>query len=338
MMLQNRLLSMNDKKRLIMLATQELNQVDLPSKTTDGKNTGTDTENSIEENIHAPKDTAAFLSSFNDPNGFKFLTHDYDPDASMDYDQLMKLVREKFKESTSKYKIPKKLFALMAAFLFGGKNPHGEKRTWLDCDGKFQESNYASKEWIEWAKNNPKSHLLENPSFNKTIQKFRSTIRLVKPALVEIIKRQAAKHADLDIQTKDLEKADFYTYVWVLENGIRRILNDISNRAKNHPQIIISFERQFNDDYSLRIIKICHKGSESSSLDEVVKKFEAGGGAFNEIKKTLIGYCNWSVEALWDGFPKRWNILDDTQSERIEDISKDNVQGFTHILTYFSKS
>ena len=64
---------------------------------------------------------------------------------------------------------------------------------------------------------------------------------------------------------------------------------------------------------------------------------KTGGGAFNEIKKVFYGYCNWSVESLWDGKPKRWNILNDTDADEIDDMEDSNVLGFTHILTYFSK-
>jgi hypothetical protein len=75
----------------------------------------------------------------------------------------------------------------------------------------------------------------------------------------------------------------------------------------------------------------------ATSLDDVMKKFKSGGGAFNEIKKMFVGYCNWSVEALWDGQPKRWNILNDDNVDEVENIHNTEIHGFTHILTYFSK-
>lgn len=340
-MLQNRKLSVNDKKRLLLLATREIERIDtsveFKEENEQKKESKSMTPDISALAIHAPKDTASFLSLFNDPNGFKFLTHDFDPDSDMNYDKLMKQVKEQFKEATSKYRIPKNLYALMSAFIYGGTDKDGKDRTWMDCDGKIHKGNYSNKQWVDWSINNPNTHLLSNEEIGKEILKFRSSIRLVKPVLCDIIKRQESKHSNLSIQTENLEKADFYTYVWALENGIKRILDDMARYADKTPNVKISFERSFGDDYSKRIIKITQLGSISSSIDDVLKKFNMGGGAFSEIKKVFNGYCNWSVESLWDGKAKRWNILNDADIDEIEDIEATSVPGFTHILTYFSK-
>ena len=326
-----RLSKAQQAKRDLLLARDYINSEDaFVSKETNVLNAS-----KIE--AHAPKETASFLSLFNNPNGFKFLTHDFDPNSSMNYDKLISLVRQQLKEATAKYRIPKNLYALMYVFINGGTDKDGKVRTWMDCDGNFHEENYASKEWVEWSMNNPNTHLLSNEEIGKEILKFRSSIRLIKPILCDIIKRQAAKHSNLIIQTDGLEKADFYTYVWALENGIKRILDDFARYADKTPRVLISFERSFGEDYSKRIIRITQLGSFSSSIDDVLKKFKTGGGAFNEIKKVFSGYCNWSVECLWDGKPKRWNILNDADVNEIEDMKDANIKGFTHILTYFSK-
>ena len=343
LMLKSRNLSVNDKKRLLLLATREIERVDAslePKEKEQKQESPKDSPNTSGLAIHAPKDTASFLSLFNDPNGFKFLTHDFDPDSNMNYEKLMTQVRGQFKESTAKYRIPKNLYALMSAFIFGGKDKEGKVRTWMDCDGKFHKENFSCQKWVEWFGNNPNVHILSNEEIAKEILKFRSSIRLVKPILCDIISRQVTKHSNLTIQTNGLEKADFYTYVWALENGIKRILDDMARYADRTPNVNICFERSFGDEYSKRIIKITQIGSVSFSLDDVLRKFnneEEKGGAFNEIKKVFFGYCNWSVESLWDGKPKRWNILKDTDIEEVEDIEGSNVSGFTHILTYFSK-
>ena len=67
LMLQNRNLSVNDKKRLLLLATREIERVDvsLEPKEEGRKNEGT--KEDVKKNIptkHAPKDTASFLSLF----------------------------------------------------------------------------------------------------------------------------------------------------------------------------------------------------------------------------------------------------------------------------------
>ena len=102
----------------------------------------------------------------------------------------------------------------------------------------------------EMAKENPKVHLLSNEKISDTILKFRSSIRLVKPVLADIVKRQEAKHSNLRFQTEGLEKADFYTYVWFLENGIKRILDDMSRYSSVTPNVKISFNRKYSDDFS----------------------------------------------------------------------------------------
>ena len=345
LMLQNRNLSVNDKKRLLLLATREIERVDAslgPKEEARKKGSKGNAPNASVLAIHAPKDTASFLSLFNDPHGFKFLTHDYDPDSNMSYDKLMMQVKEQFKEASAKYKIPTKLWALMKAFITG-KDKNGKYTTWLDCDKNTHAGNYSSHDWAEWAEKN-NLHPLSNEAFCKDILKFRSSIRIVKPKLNDIVSEIVAdiekRHPNLVIQTLGLEKADFYTHVWYLKDGIRRILEDMSRYAEKTPKVNISFERKFSDDFSLRIIKITQLESVSYSLDDVVNKFydeKKKGGAFNEIKKDFYGYCNWSVESLWDGKAKRWNILKDSDVDEIEEMEDTNIPGFTHILTYFSK-
>lgn len=289
------------------------------------------------EFAHHPKDTASFLSLFNDPNGFKFLTHDFDPDSDMDYERFMEQVRNCFIYTTSKYVIPKKLWVTLRAFIFG--EFRGRRLLWRDFENKVQEENYSSKKWSDWAKKNPGVHLLSNDQFAQTILRFRSSIRLVKPVLVDIVKRQIDTHPNLSITAEGLEKADFYTYVWNIEIGIKRILDDMSRYSSKTPNVRISFERKYSDDYSSRIIKITQIDSVSSSLDDVIARFHSseGAGAFNEIKKVFLGYCNWSVETLWDGRPQRWNILTDEDVPEVENMSDTNIAGFTHVLTYYSK-
>ena len=337
-MLQYRNLSVNDKKRLLLLATREIEKVD--DETKDGEIKGPDgAKPTQQEQVHAPKDTAAFLSLFNYEDGFKFLTHDFDPDSEMEYDQLIKIARDTFISAKDKYTIPKSLYALMFTMLYGGKD-----KTWMDSNGKRQTENFASNKWIQWAKDNAKIHVLSNESIKKVLMAFRSTIRIVQSSseydsrLETIVKRQAKKHADLTITADHLEDADFYTYVRFLEKGITLILDDMSKYSKESPKVKISFDSSRNADYKLCVIKITQYGSFSSkSLEDVQNKFNGGGGDFYSIKNTLCGYCNWSVETKWGDEAKRWNILDDSGKGQEEDLVSPDIPGFTHILTYYSK-
>lgn len=337
LMLKSRNLSVNDKKRLVLLATQEIEKKE---KITEGGTESPDGDKPInKEQPHAPKDTAAFLSLFNHEDGFKFLTHDFDPDSEMEYSQMLKMARDTFMSAKDKYTIPKSLYALMFTMLYGGKD-----KTWMDSNGNRQTENFASNKWIQWAKDNAKIHVLSNESIKKVLMAFRSTIRIVQSSsefdsrLETIVKRQAKKHADLTITSDHLEDADFYTYVRFLEKGVSLILDDMSKYSKESPKVKISFDSSRNDNYKLCVIKITQYGSFSSkSLEDVQNKFNGGGGDFYSIKNTLCGYCNWSVETKWGDEVKRWNILDDSGKEQEEDLISPDIPGFTHILTYYSK-
>ena len=343
LMLKSRNLSVNDKKRLVLLATREIEKNENNTKE-DGTKAPEEEKTTKKEQIHAPKDTAAFLSLFNHEDGFKFLTHNFDPDSEMEYDKLVKMARELFFNVTSmdndnRLIIPSSLYALMRTILLGGDN-----NTWMDSNGKKQTENFACSKWIQWAKTNPNIHVLTNVSIEKVLMAFRSTIRLVPSGadldsrLETIVKRQAKKHADLTITSDHLEDADFYTYVRFLEKGITLILDDMSKYSKESPKVKISFDSSRNDEYKLCVIKITQYGSFSSkSLEDVQNKFNGGGGDFYSIKNTLCGYCNWSVETKWGDEVKRWNILDDSGKEQEENLGSLDIPGFTHILTYYSK-
>lgn len=338
LMLKSRSLSVNDKKRLVLLATQEIER-------TNGKADQSNTQRAEEiistpkEFVHAPKDTAAFLSLFNKPEGFKFLTHDF-PGHEMEYGQLIKQVHETFLSAIKKFKIPSSLYAFMRTVLFG----EGKYKTWKDCNGKDHSENYVCAEWKQWAEENPKSHILINETIKKTIMDFRSTIRLVESEgtdsrLKTIIKRQEKKHANLSIISENLNNADeFYTYVNYLEKGIKLILDDMSKRFKESPKVKILYENSRDGDYDLCVIKITQYGSFSlKSIDDVQRKFNKGGGDFFSIKSALCGYCNWTVESKWGDKNIRWNILDDTGKEETEELPSADIPGFIHILTFYSK-
>ena len=339
LMLKSRNLSVNDKKRLVLLATQEIEKTDSLVKEGKAKSPKGD-KPTLKEQVHAPKDTAAFLSLFDHEDGFKFLTHDFDPDSKMEYSQLIKLAQEAFMNAIKDLKIPTSLFAFMRTLLFGV----GKYKTWKDCNGKEQSEHYVCAEWKQWAKENPQIHILSNETIKKTIMDIRSTVRLVlsentDSQLKTIMKRQEKKHANLSIISENLDNADeFYTYVNYLEKGIKLILDDMSKRFKESPKVKISYESSLNGDYKSCVIKITQYGSFSTkSLDEVQKKFNDGGGDFFSIKNTLCGYCNWSVESKWGDMVLRWNILDDTGKEKIEELPAADIPGFTHILTYYRK-
>ena len=337
LMLKSRNLSVNDKKRLVLLATQEIEKKE--EITERGTESPDGDKSIIKERPHAPKDTAAFLSLFNLEDGFKFLTHDFGPNQEMEYSQLLERARNTFRSAKDRYNIPKSLYALMFTMLYGRKD-----ETWMDSYGKRQTETFACNKWIQWAKDNAKIHILSNESIKRIVYSFRSTIRLVlsedsDSQLKTIIKRQEKKHANLSIISENFNNADeFYTYVNYLEKGVKLILDDMSKRFKESPKVKISYESSLNDDYRLCVIKITQYGSFSpKSLEDVQSKFRGGGGDFYSIRNTLYGYSNWSVESKWEDKALRWNILDDTGKEEIEELYFTDIPGFTHIITYYYK-
>lgn len=340
-MLRSRKLSLNDKRRVLVLATQELEKNDNGSVST--KTEQNPQPISVKRpSIHSPKDTASFLALFNRPDGFKYLTHDYDGEPEKTYEDFLKTTQDVFREASRKYNIPKNLWSLMN-ILLTGKGKDGNA-VWSDFNNSHHGDNYSCDTWRKWSEENPGKHLIENESFKKTIMAFRSTIRMVKSdkridsSLSAIIKRQAAKHAELQFELGNLDNADFYTYVLHIENGIQRILDDITRYAAVNSNVKITYSSYIDSEFSLCTIKIVHLNSFSpNSLKEVIAKFNENGGAFAGIAEKFRGYCNWSVESKWADVALRWNILADTGKEQIEPIEPSETEGFTHILTFYKK-
>ena len=136
---------------------------------------------------------------------------------------------------------------------------------------------------------------------------------------------------------KNLDKADFYTKVMVVRNRLKEVSKDMADHDA-YKDILIEYKPGLDGDYFTRQIRITQKGSYSAKpIDEVISKYNIEGAFFYENADKLRGYCNWSVESLWDEKPYRWNILKDTDTKETEEIEKDAVPGFTHILTFYYK-
>lgn len=276
----------------------------------------------------SPKRTADFMSLFNEGDGLKYLTHNYDS-SKMTLESMLNQAKKVFKEQSSTISIPKQLWTLINAFLNGGE--------WIDYrDSKCQEG-YSTKSWLEWSKQNDNRHPKEDiDGMDKTIQRFRHTIRIVSPDLQTMIKeivKPFEKQFKFDFL--QLDKADFYTHVEYIKHRIIEIVKDLTEHD-THKEIHFLYQPGLDGDYYTRTIRITQSGSFSSkSLKEVIDRFNSGAGFFAENAIKLRGYCNWSVESLWDGKPYRWNIVAEEGNNKKEEISKESVSGFTHILTFY---
>lgn len=283
------------------------------------------------QTTHSPKETAVFLSLFNRREGFKYLTHNYDSN-SMTLNDMLKHAKEVYEEEKRGKNIPESLHSLLYNFLNG--------KYWLDSEGKKCTDGYGNPSWLDWsAKNEGKHPITDIGGMETTIQRFRHTVRVVAPDLERIVKRISEKLPSLQISMSNLDKADFYTNVFVLSSRLTEIFKDINDHAgQESKDVHVEYMPDIAGDFFLHRICISQIGSFSAkSIEDVLRKYESTGGFFYENAEKLKGYCNWSVESLWDEKPVRWNILNDTGAEKTEQIDAKDVKGFTHILTFYQK-
>ena len=280
---------------------------------------------------HNPGTTAQFLSLFGDPNGFKFLTHDFDPDSEITMASIIKQARSILSSKKYYYKLPVSLYALMANFLSGEKS-------WYDYSNTLHKANLTTGGLKKWIDSHPTLHPISSPEYGCEIQDFRNTVRVSKPRLLNLITSFVDKNStiqNLRITTEKLDKADFYTNVNRLINFIiGKVLFDIAQRNST-AEVRISYDRSIWNEYRLCKIIITHVDSEANPLFDIQKKCISGGGALFELAKNCQGYCDWAIEANFEGEYKRWRILSAQNLPEVESVDKSEIDGFTHIFTFY---
>lgn len=336
LMLQNRNLSVNDKKRLLLLATREIEQVDTIIEPKENKDyQESKRKDSVKKAVsakHAPKDTAAILSLFDRRDGLKYLTHNYD-NENITINEMLNQAKKVFEKNKRGKNLPNSLVALINHFIYGEE--------WVDANGETSNDGYGNPQWQSWSFLNGGKHpIMDIGGMEKTIQRFRHTIRIVAPDLKLIVKRIADRFPSLHVDMSQLESADFYTNVYILNSRLMEIFKDINDHAgQEHKEIHVEYMLDLSGDFFLHRILISQIGSFSAKrIKDVLRKYDSTGGFFYDNAEKLRGYCNWSVESLWDGQPFRWNILDDTGASTIEPIDSNRVKGFTHILSFYQKN
>lgn len=283
---------------------------------------------------HYPKAAADFLATFANPDGLKFLTHDFDPDSETDIISVADRFESIYSNRNNTH-IPESLYKLIAGFIRGPK--------WIDRNDNPHFIFLKSHKIKTWLTQNPGLHPIISNEFGQEIQDFRNTVRVSKPELSRIVQRLLKTNnqlAKLRATTNDLDKADFYTNVNVLANKIlRKVLIDIAQRNPES-EIQISFSRASSPTtrHRMQIIKIVHIGSEANSLEDVVRKisFEEQSGEMFNLLKSCKGYCDWTIEARFEKEGcKRWRILDSENLPETETMPDNSVGGFTHIFTFY---
>ncbi|MCD8292126.1 MAG: hypothetical protein LUC91_11595 [Prevotella sp.] len=284
-----------------------------------------------EEDVFTPLSvlkTAQFLSKFNDPMGLKYLTHDFDnidDGRPRTIEDLLKVVTKILDAED----LPKSLWSLINGYI--------NTESWVDTYGNEHTSCINNPEWVSWSKNN-NLHPINNSVFEKEIMAFRSTVRLVAPSLNSICD-EAKEGLSISIIKDKIDNADFYTNTYILYMVLKKVFKMMEQRAKQYPDISISFKRSTDPDgRMLRHIIITQSLSfADKTIEEVMNRLENNpeAGDFGSIRKLINGYCYWQVESLWDGEPYRWNILKTSDMAEKEEMDKKDVKGFTHIFTYY---
>ena len=280
---------------------------------------------------HNPTTTAELLSSFTNSDGLKFLTHDFDPDSELTIQDIKNRARNVLDSYENKF-VDGALRKLLNGFINGPE--------WIDYKN-VTHNFYLNCEKLEsWEKQHPQIHPSLSNEFGQEFQMFRNTVRVSKPHLPEILNNIIERDKFLQglrIETEKLDKADFYTNVYILANYIlRRVLRDIAQIEKN-AKVKIDYDRSVWNEYRLCSIRITHIGSEANTIDEVIEKIKNGGGAMFSLLSSCNGYCDWTIEAKFEDGSKRWRILNYQSLPEFETLDENNVDGFSHIFTFYKK-
>jgi hypothetical protein len=290
-----------------------------------------------------PKDVAIFMSLFNQREGLKYLTHDFDEDGKFDVGEFWINSYKVFKENANKLFIPQSLWRIIKQFAFSDKKPPKWNSISENYDDKKELAlGWTSLEWQEWSKDN-NLHPIRNEKYKEVINDFRRITRIESPNLERLVDKCLEtifknEKGNFVITKKDLSKADFYTHVVRFKVALETVFEEIKKRTdtKEKRKISITYERETENDYFVRKVLITHYNSfPSKELDVLLQEWQSTKGSMGRIRGKLEGYCYWSVETVIDDKPIRINILKDKETLEYEPIEK--AEGFTHILTFYYK-
>ncbi len=281
-----------------------------------------------------PKDVAQFMSLFNQRDGLKYLTHDFDENGDFDMDSFLAQARKVCTESFDQLEIPKTLKDLLTQFAFEQKS----KLTIFNNQYNAKEitNAWSSAEWKETKSN--KLHPIRHTQFAEVIKDFRRTTRIESPNLETLINKVFSENT-FDIKTMKLSKADFYTHVGEFKAALETIFEEIQKRS-NTPdkrQISVEYKRTTDDDFFVSQVIITHHNSyPTKDADILIKEWlSLDKGNMGKIAEHLQGYCHWSVITKIDDKPIKINILREKGTIEQEEIKASEVIGFTHILTFY---
>ncbi|MDN3607264.1 hypothetical protein [Kaistella yonginensis] len=306
------------------------------------KNFKTDSASSNSEKAN-PKDVADFMSLFNQRDGLKYLTHDFDENSEFDIDKFLISANNVFNQKTNNdLNIPQSLWSIVKQFAFNSKQTE-----WTSISENYKKDmpiaiGWASKELRTWSKDNH-LHPIRNEKYEKIVNDFKRITRVEAPNLEKIINVSLEnifedKLANYKIERIDLKKADFYSHVRFLIDAFKIIFEEIKKRSDtiDKNKITIKYGRSTSAEYFLRRIYITHHNSfPIQELNLLIKEWQEKGN-MGKIKEKLNGYCDWSIETKIENIPMRINILKEKHTQISENINFE-PDGFTHILTFYYK-
>ncbi len=291
-----------------------------------------------------PKHVADFMSLFNQRDGLKYLTHDFDENSNFEIDKFLISAKKFFDNETyTKLNIPPSLWIIVKKFAFDSK-----QASWASISEDYKKNKpikigWASQELRDWSKQN-QLHPIRNEEYKKVINDFKRITRvetsnldkLISTVLDSVFEQEIECY---DIEKIDLQKADFYSHVGNLKKGFEAIFEEIKKRSDlpHKKKVSIKYERAISDDgYYLRIIKITHhKSFPTKELSLILKEWQEKGN-MGKIRENLNGYCHWSIETMIEDKPTRVNLLREKTTVESEQVEFDPA-GFTHILTFYYK-
>lgn len=298
-------------------------------------------ENPFNLNHHKPKEVSRFLSLFRGTDHpLKYLVHDYTiPNTVFDYREFIDNVSEAFLKEAQQNYFPYYLKGRIGTFI--GTN---KKRGKWYFKGEEYDFSFKSKKVEVWCKANPKKHPIHNDKFLDKIHIFNSSVRIDRN-LQETIRYALAETkyiSQLELKFDDkIDKATFQTDIDALILGLKAIFNAIGQRIKdknnNKNKVVnITFQAKRKEGVRLRILKIIHLGSEcTQELSE-----EMFRGDLNSVKNSFYKLCDWSIisknSSEGENKDNKLNILYNPEKKSALEKTEEDIEGFTHILTFYS--
>ena len=306
-MLQNRNLSVNDKKRLILLATQEIEQ---------GGNTPFDVKliekkDDNRKNIKyiPPKNLQEFLYRFNQDSILKYTCHEIDTDDTIreicnlckteEYSlrKHSELISQAFEELNKKLitdKIYKdsKMYAMMSVYLTGTtKNGQTE---WSSLN---IQTNWACKELLEWGDNNP--GIVPSPGRNIARKQRNNGYELPKALKSDLSGNRILAWKELVIYFKSLfhirrdnSLLDILRHINEVEKYSEKNINIIftEDKFKSNVELLTNVDKLLQAyKRIIEICKSCHKDNELLLIE--LSFYEEDGIVYFMIhdKKSIYG-------------------------------------------------